>query len=209
MGQLPYTNLGISAIKQELVTASGSMNTIRGIGSLYLPATSPPNKMSSYRGFQMPYSTIYVSMKRGGIWDGCNYWDVFSYLEGSDPLLGQYVDPNFGYVGAYWTPGGASFTSNNQRCNTCGTELTFDNGSVTQVIHGRAEITAHFIMIPQYTGFCTSIYMLTRVMDDTGTEICTNCKDPMTHDYTDIACNFICEPGMNYFVTFDVGYGTC
>ena len=206
MGALPYTNLGIDQIRRELVITSGSMNTIRTLGNNY--GLVDANKMSSWRGWQMPTADITANMRQGGIWDGCNYWDIFSYIEGADPILGQDVDPNFGYVGAYWTPNGNSFTQNNQRCSTCGTELTFDAGELSQVIHGNATVNATFIMVPQYTGFCTQIYMQVVVEDALGI-IIDECKSPATHDYTSVIANFVCEPGVSYNVRFIVGYGAC
>lgn len=180
------------------------MNTIRTIGSNY--GLVEANKMSSWRGWQLPTSELTVSMKNGGIWDGCNYWDVFCYLEGNDPTNKQDVDPNFGYVGAYWTPNGNLFTQNNQRCSTCGTELTFDGGELSQIIHGNTYVGVHFLMIPQYAAFCTPIYMNMVITDESG-EIYRSCITPNTHSWTDQFYNLYCTPGNLYNITCLVSYG--
>lgn len=203
MGYLPNTNLGISAIRQEVVTSSGAMSTIGSIADPYIAGNQ--YAMSSYRGFQLPPTNLSMNLKRGGIWDGCNYWDVFCYLEGADPTLGQYIDPDFGYIGAYWTPNGNSFTQNNQRCNTCGTELTFDGGELYQQVHGRTTIGVNFLMIPQYTSFCTQVYMKLYI-ESYGGVVYDNCITPNTNSYTNLSYNLYCEPGVDYTIMCLVSY---
>lgn len=198
MGYLPNTNLGISAIRQEVVTSSGAMSTIGSIADPYIAGNQ--YAMSSYRGWRLPPATVTMTQNDGGIWDGCRYWDVFCYIEG----VGGGIDPDFGYVGAYWTPNGASYTTNTERCNTCGTELTFGGGTVTQQVHGRLYAKIVNVMVPQNAAFCTPVTLSIWV---DGTRVL--CVSPNTNDYTVITHTLYCDPGTSYSVQCNVNYGGC
>lgn len=201
MGYLPNTNLGISAIRQEVVTSSGAMSTIAGIASPYIYAPNSPYRMSSYRGWRLPPANITMTQNDGGIWDGCRYWDVFCYLEGPGS---NDSDPDFGYIGAYWTPNGALYTTSTERCNTCGTELTFGGGTVTQQVHGRKSINIVNVMIPQNAAFCTAVNLSIWV---NGSRVL--CVSPNEYDYTVITYTLPCDPNTNYTVQCNVNYGSC
>lgn len=209
MGYLPNTNLGIDAIRREVViqdtalAPSGAMSTIGNIAAPYLSKANP-YAMSSYRGWRLPPANLTMTQNDGGIWDGCRYWDTFCYLEGNDSINGQDVDPDFGYIGAYWTPGGASFTTSTERCSTCGTELTFGGGTVTQQVHGRTTIKIVNVMVPQNAAFCTSVHLSIWV---NGTRVA--CANPNTNDYTVLTYNLYCQPSGVYTIQCNVNYGTC
>lgn len=200
MGVLPTTNLGISAIRQEVITNSGAMSTIGSIADPYIPGNQ--YAMSSYRGWQLPISIVTSYQNDGGIWDGCNYWDVFCYMEGNDPILGQYTDPYFGYIGAYWSQNSTTF--NTERGSNNGTELTFGGGYCEQQVHGRTTLRLHNVMIPQYAGFCTTVHLSIWV---NGSRVA--CTYPNSYDYTDLTYDLYCNPGTNYTVNFNVNYGFC
>lgn len=209
MGYLPTTNLGISAIRNEVLPSTiggptGSMNNIASVAAPYIYAPNSPYKMGSYRGWRLPPATITMTQNDGGIWDGCNYWDVFCYIEGNDATFGQYVDPDFGYIGPYWTPNGALFTTSTERCNTCGTELTFGGGTVTQQVHGRTTVKIVNVMVPQYAAFCSLITLTIWV---NGSRVL--CVSPNAYDYTVIQYDLYCNPNTSYSVQCNVNYGIC
>jgi len=210
MGQLPVYNLGMSQIRRELVASSNSMSSIATAAAPFfppVPAPDPIYQFNTYRGYQLPTCNISYRQGDGGIWDGCNYWDVFCYMEGYSPE-GSYCDPDFGYVGAYWTQNGCSmgFSYNSERGCGSGTELTFGGGKGEQVIHGRFTVQLHNVMVPQYTGFCTPVHLSIWV---NGTRVA--CANPNPYDYTDLVYYLYCDPtsGEIYEVEYRVDYGTC
>lgn len=206
MGYLPNTNLTMTDIRREYQssTIDISMNTIGAVGGLYLPKGSNPYAMGSYRGQRLPPAYITYSQNDGGIWDGCHYWDVVCWMEGYSPE-GNYIDPDFGYVGPYWTQNGCSgFSTNTERGCGGGTELTFGGGSGTQYAHGKFTMKLVNVMIPQYAAFCTPVYLSIWV---NGTRVA--CANPNAYDYTDVIYYLYCEPNTTYNVQFRVNYGSC
>ena len=209
MGQLPYTNLSINQIRREVVCSPNMLSI--GNTAVWPPLPSiSPYEMNSYRGFQTPSTTIEYTQNDGGIWDGCNYWDVFCYMEGYSPE-GSYCDPDFGYVGAYWTQNGCSmgYSGNSERGCGSGTELTFGGGKGHQVVHGNFTVQLHNVMIPQYTYFCTPVYLSIWVNRNR-----VACVSPNTHDYTDLVyyLNLPAQGGgvqEIYEVEYRVDYGFC
>jgi len=203
MGYLPNTNLTIPQINREYVVGSNSLVTIGNSAAIYLSAN--PYAMSTYRGERIPPAVINYSQNDGGIWDGCNYWDVVCWMEGYSPE-GNYIDPDFGYVGPYWTQNGCSmgYSYNSERGCGGGTELTFGGGEGTQYAHGRFTMKLVNVMIPQYTAFCTPVFLSILV---NGTRVA--CANPNPYDYTDVIYYLVCEPNEEYKVQFYVQYGSC
>ncbi len=205
MGVLPTTNLGINAINDEVVTLSTAMSGIGPIAAPYLPAIKPPYQMSSYRGWQLPPAFISMTQNDGGIWDGCTYWDVFCGIDGAGNYVadtGQNADPDFGYIGFWWSQNG--YTDNSERGTNNGTSLTFGGGYCNQYVHGRYYVTITNIMIPNNTGFCTNVHLSIWV---NGTRVA--CCNPNPYDYTYCQYTLACEPGGDYKVQCNVNYGTC
>jgi hypothetical protein len=209
MGYLPNTNLAISQIKREFVVSGTptvsaySMNNIGNQSSPYLGKVDP-YAMSSYRGKRIPPAYITYSQNDGGIWDGCRYWDVFCYMEGLSPE-GSNIDPDFGYVGAYWTQNGCSgYSTNTERGCGSGTELTFGGGNGTQYAHGKFTMRLHNVMIPQNAAFCTAVHLSIWV---NGSRVA--CVNPATNDYTDLTYDLYCTPDTSYTVEYRVNYGSC
>lgn len=203
MGVLPNTNLGISQIRREFQASTNSMSSIANAASGWLGGNL--YAMSTYRGTNLPEALIGYRQIDGGIWDGCNYWDVFCYMEGYSPE-GSYCDPDFGYVGAYWTQNGCSmgYSYNSERGCGGGTELTFGGGKGEQIIHGRFTVQLHNVMVPQYTAFCTPVHLSIWV-----NSIRVACANPNPYDYTDLVYYLYCDPTANYDIEYRVDYGSC
>ena len=184
MGYLPTTNLGISAIKTELVNGSNSLNTLAadaGVGAA----------MSNFRGYRLPPATITMTQNAGGIWDGCNFHDTWCELSSTDP--------DFNTIQAFYSPGG--FTTNTERGNNEGTFLTFGGGTVTTSVHGRYSVTVYNTFGPVYAGVCTFIYI----------NIIVNAAEvafgvPVYGDYKTISYTFTATPGANYNIECNVNY---
>ena len=147
MGVLPTTNLAMTQIRREYQAASNSLSSIGSAASGYIKGNV--YAMSTYRGQQLPTAYLEYYQNDGGIWDGCNYWDVFCYMEGYSPESSN-ADPDFGYIGAYWTQNGCSgYTYNSERGCGSGTELTFGGGANGwQYVHGKFTMRLHNVMIP-------------------------------------------------------------
>lgn len=224
MGQLPGENLGLSAIAKELVVnfntgVTSSLGNVGDAGDVYLPCPPLCNQysMSSYRNFQLPTALVNMTQNAGGIWDGCNFWDTFCYMEGGgvNPKPITYpnqADPDFGYIGAYWTQNGGLYTYSTERCSTCGTELTFGGGSVRQTVHGNYYITIYNVMVPQYTSFCDSILLEIRVNEQQVVCASSRYGTLNTHDYTVLKYYLpttVSTGGAEYRVECNVTYGSC
>jgi len=224
MGQLPGSNLGLSAIAKELVInfntgVTSSMRDVGEYGATYVSEGSQFT-MGAYRGFQLPTAMVSMAQNAGGIWDGCNFWDTFCYMEGGGDIGGtifpNQADPDFGYIGAYWTQNGDTYTTSTERCSTCGTELTFGGGLVKQTVHGNFIITIYNIMVPQYTSFCDGVYLnitlngeVVACADNSGrSEI-----PLLTHNYTilkyALKANVVPGEEVGYDFECNVGYGRC
>ena len=194
MGALPYSNLSIQAINQEgKVYPSIYNNSLVGIGNSLDPYVAGNQfAMSSYRGWQLPTSTVTIYQNDGGIWDGCNFWDTW--------CDGYADDPDFNGQGPFY----GNYMYNSERGYNNGNFLTFGGGYCQMTVHGRNVVSVFHTIEPKYTPPCTPIYIEIRL---DGTRVA--CSAPNPYDYTTIGYSFTVNPGQSYTVNHNVLYGNC
>lgn len=194
MGALPSTNLSIRALNQEgKVYPSIYNNSLVGIGNSLDPYVAGNQfAMSTYRGFQLPTSTVTMYQNQGGVWDGCNFWDTWCDIYSDDP--------DFNGQGPFY----GSYMFNTERGSNNGTFLTFGGGYCEMTVHGRNNVNISNTIEPKYTTPCVPLYIVIYV---NYTPVA--CSAPNPYDYTTITYSFIATPGTSYRIDCDVNQGYC
>jgi hypothetical protein len=192
MGVLPYSNLSIGGIAQELVN----------VGSYSLRALSAdagkstPDGMGEFRGYQLGTATVSLYEPEGSVYDGCSF---------SVDNFGQFrtTDPEFGYISEFGSARGATYVYNN--IQPAGYTFVTDNGAYSSATcHGRYNVTVYCFANTYYRTPCQPMFFY---IDLSGVGRVASAN--VANDYNQlITYSFTAAPGGSYAFTIGIGFGS-
>jgi len=187
MGALPYTNISIGGIAQELVNV-GSYS-LRALSANI--GKSTPDGMSEFRGYQLPTTTIYLHQTTA-LLENVDSYGQFQNTTG-------YGGPNFEYVG----PFGNIVDYNTEQSPALGSFLTNGGYSATTV-HGRWPFTVYAFTNTYSSG--PPRYPIYTYIDWIGVGRVAQAQCP--EGFSQIYYTFTTTPGDSPSFQFGLDYGT-
>ena len=191
MGALPFSNLSIGAISQELVNSSKSLRTLSADAG-----KSTPDSMSEFRGYQLGTAAVNMYQNVGLLYDGCCMaMDSYGYIFATDPDFGgmsldygNYITNNDNQYNPYIGSNKGTFLNN--------------AGSVSVTVHGRTNV--RIISITHGYGASPNTPMY-NFIDLNGSRVANANSNA---NAVTITYDFTATPGATYNATIGVNYGS-